>query len=104
MKSKLKPFNEKLWQQAVRDADKALTGKPSSYARVTLPVPASQGEVKAARKAISATQRDFAVVVGVSLETVKAWEGGTRIPEGPATKLIRLLLKRPKFAFEALAA
>ena len=97
MKTKLRPHNEKLYERALRDLDKSLEGKPSSYLRVTLPTPATKTEVKEARRAIDSTQREFAEVVGVSLETVKAWEAGKRVPEGPATKIIRILRRNRKF-------
>jgi len=103
MKSRLQPHNEKLWQQTLRDLPKFLAGKPSSYRKIDLPVAATSKEIKAARKSIHATQKKFAGVVGVSVETVKAWESGRRMPEGPASKAIRLILKDAKFAqkFEA---
>jgi putative transcriptional regulator len=82
----------------VLDLKNFLEGKPSSYTRVELPVPAASKEVKAVRKAVHQTQRQFAQVVGVSLETVKAWEAGKRVPEGAATKLMRLLLEEPAMA------
>jgi putative transcriptional regulator len=83
---------------ALRDIDKALAGKPSSYARIELPVPATKEEIKQARLAMHATQRDFAMTVGVSVQTVKSWESGDRSPEGPATKIIRMLRQRPAVA------
>ncbi len=36
MKTKLHPHNQKLYEQAIQDVDKALAGKPSSYTNVTL--------------------------------------------------------------------
>ena len=82
------------------DLEKSLRGEASSYTRVELPVPASVKEIKAARRSVHSTQREFASILGVSLETVKAWEAGRRVPEGVATKVLRLLLKRPKIASE----
>ena len=83
---------------ALTDVDNALKGLPSSYTRVDLPVPASKQEVRKARKALHVTQRDFAITMGVSVQTVKSWESGDRSPEGPATKLIRWLVKHPSQA------
>jgi DNA-binding transcriptional regulator YiaG len=103
MKSKLAPESEKLWKITLRDLPKFLAGKPSSYRRIPRPVAATSFEVKAARKSIHATQRRFALVVGVSVETVKAWESGRRAPEGPASKAIRLIRKNADFA-EVFAA
>lgn len=98
MKSKLPPHDEKLWQKAVNDTAKFLQGKPSGYRKITLPPVASKQEVVAARKAIHATQKRFAQVVGVSIDTVRAWETGRRRPEGPASKAIRLIRRDRHFA------
>lgn len=85
---------------AVLDLKNFLEGKPSSYTRVELPIPVAPQEVRAARKAVHSTQKQFAQVVGVSLETVKAWEAGKRVPEGAATKIMRLLLRKPQIALD----
>jgi putative transcriptional regulator len=98
MAIRLKPHDEKLWQEALRDLNKAEDDPSSTYSRVTLPEPASKSEIRAIRKALAVTQWTFAQLVGVSLETVKAWEAGKRVPEGPASKLMRLLMKRPSIA------
>ena len=97
MKSVLGKTTRKDVLLAIRDVDRALAGKPSSYSRIDLPIPATSQEVKAARRAMHATQRVFAAAVGVSVQTVKSWESGDRKPEGPATKLIRLLRQEPSF-------
>jgi putative transcriptional regulator len=102
-KIKLAPHSEKLWKQTLRDLPKFLAGKPSSYRKIELPAAASKKEVVEARKSIHATQRRFAEVVGVSVETVRAWEAGRRKPEGPASKAIRLIRKDKHFA-ELLAS
>jgi DNA-binding transcriptional regulator YiaG len=61
-------------------------------------LPAKPAEVKEVRKKLAVTQQDFADIVGVSLQTIKAWETGLRHPDGPASKLMRILQKDPKFA------
>jgi putative transcriptional regulator len=95
MKSILGRATKKDALQAILDVDKALAGKPSSYSRVELPIPASKKEILETRKALHLTQRVFAETVGVSIQTVKSWESGDRKPEGPATKLIRFLRSKP---------
>jgi putative transcriptional regulator len=100
MRPALKPHNERLARLAITDLEKAFRGEPSSYTRLELPEPATVQEVKAARKAVHSTQRQFAQTLGVSLETVKAWEAGKRTPEGVATKVLRLLKAEPKLALK----
>ena len=55
MKINLGPHDERLYKLAIRDLEKSLRGEKSSYTRVDLPVPATTKEVKAARKAVFAT-------------------------------------------------
>jgi putative transcriptional regulator len=104
MKIVLGPHNERLARLAIKDLEKSLRGERSSYVRIDLPEPATIKEVKAARKAVASTQRQFAELVGVSLETVKSWEAGKRTPEGIASKVMRILIKKPKIARELLAS
>lgn len=74
-------------------------GVKTGHFKTTIYVrPAKPAEIKETRKSLEITQQDFANVVGVSLQTVKAWETGIRNPDGPASKLIRLLKRDPKFA------
>jgi putative transcriptional regulator len=56
-------------------------------------VPAKPSEVRKTRQSLGFSRKTFAAVVGVSPITVKAWEIGKRTPEGPASKLIRLLMR-----------
>ena len=98
MRPMLRPENPKLARLAIRDLEKSLRGEKSSYTRIVLPIPATPKEVKTARRAFAATQRVFADLLGVSLETVKAWEAGKRTPEGVATTVLRNMIKDPKLA------
>ncbi len=63
-------------------------------------IPAKPKEVRSIRKVLKSTQLQFANIVGVSVDTVKAWEAGRRQPEGPASKLMRLLKKHTALAQE----
>ena len=60
--------------------------------------PAKPSEIKETRKKLEVTQQGLANIVGVSLQTVKAWETGARNPDGPASKIIRILSRDRKFA------
>jgi len=54
-----------------------------------------RSEVHAARHKLGMTQKQFAVVLGASLETLRKWEQGTRAPSGAAARLIRIIAYRP---------
>ena len=49
-------------------------------------------EIKQARQQAGLTQSAFAALLGVSIKTVQAWEGGWRTCPEPMQKLIRLVL------------
>lgn len=58
--------------------------------------------VRRIRIRIGMTQRDFAARINVSVDTVRHWEQGKRLPEGPAKALLRILDKVPEIALAAL--
>ncbi len=48
-------------------------------------------DVRMIRAKFSATQREFAELIGVSRETLRNWEEGRRRPHGPARALLRAI-------------
>ncbi len=59
--------------------------------------PASVAEVKKARKLTCLSQEKFAKCLGLSTDTIRAWEQGKRIPEVVVSKIIRMVIDNPKF-------
>jgi DNA-binding transcriptional regulator YiaG len=51
-------------------------------------------EIKAVRKAMRLTAKEFAELLGVTENTVNRWETGVRIARGPAALLIKQLAKQ----------
>ena len=47
-------------------------------------------DVKAVRAKLKKSQTDFALMIGVSVATLRNWEQGRRVPEGPALALLRV--------------
>ncbi len=84
--------------RSVRQAGRIRRGelKPS---RVTTFRPA---DVKAIRARMAQTQEEFALMIGVSVATLRNWEQGRRHPEGPALALLRVTAKNPKAVASAL--
>lgn len=68
-------------------------------ARVTTFKPA---DIKVIRKKLRASQGDFALMIGVSVATLRNWEQGRRVPEGPALALLRVAEKEPLAVAKAL--
>jgi putative transcriptional regulator len=59
-------------------------------------------DIKKIRARLHASQRQFAMMIGVSTSTLQNWEQGRRKPEGPAQALLRIAEKRPDAVLEAL--
>ena len=59
-------------------------------------------DVKAIRKRLRKSQAEFALMIGVSVATLRNWEQGRRIPEGPALALLRVASAEPRAVERAL--
>jgi putative transcriptional regulator len=59
-------------------------------------------DVKSVRKKLRASQSEFALMIGVSVATLRNWEQGRRVPEGPALALLRVAEKEPLAVAKAL--
>lgn len=55
----------------------------------------NKADVKAIRKNLRMTQKNFALIVGVSLKTVEAWESGKNSPSGSASRIMEIIAKDP---------
>jgi putative transcriptional regulator len=56
----------------------------------------------AMRKRMGASQREFAKLVGVSVDTLQNWEQGRRQPAGPSAVLLIVLEREPEAALRAM--
>lgn len=86
---------------AMEDAIAFAQGE-TSRGKVVYPKPMTPEEIKAARKELKLTQREFAVVFRVGLGTIRHWERGDRTPEGPAQVLLRVIMHEPDAVLRAL--
>jgi putative transcriptional regulator len=59
-------------------------------------------DIKRIRHRLEVSQRQFAMMIGVSMSTLQNWEQGRRHPEGPARALLRVVDKQPEAVFSAL--
>jgi putative transcriptional regulator len=59
-------------------------------------------DVQAVRAKLGASQAEFALMIGVSVSTLRNWEQGRRKPDGPALALLRVAARNPKAVIEAL--
>jgi len=58
--------------------------------------------VKKIRKKLHASQSEFALLIGISIDTLQNWEQGRRKPEGPALALLRVADADPQTVLKAL--
>lgn len=68
-------------------------------ARVTVVVPT---DVKEIRGRLGQSQEEFALMIGVSVATLRNWEQGRRVPDGPALALLRVADRNPQAVMQAL--
>lgn len=59
-------------------------------------------DVKAIRTKLRRSQTEFALMIGVSVATLRNWEQGRRTPEGPALALLRVVSAAPRTVARAL--
>jgi len=59
-------------------------------------------DIKAIRKRLGRSQPEFALMIGVSVSTLRNWEQGRRAPEGPARALLRVAAENPQAVIKAL--
>jgi putative transcriptional regulator len=58
--------------------------------------------VKSVREKLKASQTEFALMIGVSVATLRNWEQGRRSPEGPALALLPVAARNSRAVAEAL--
>lgn len=93
-----KMFRELL--KSVREGGRILRGEipPSRELEVR------DEDVRAIRKKLGKTQTEFALMIGVSVGTLRNWEQGRRRPVGPARALLRVAAKSPRAVAAALGS
>jgi putative transcriptional regulator len=84
--------------ESVREAGRILRGeaKPSREFVFT------PEDVQAIRKKLKKSQDEFALMLGVSVATLRNWEQGRRHPHGPARALLKIAAENPRAVEKAL--
>ncbi|MDD9985756.1 MAG: NadS family protein [Spirochaetaceae bacterium] len=59
-------------------------------------------DIKAVRRKLRRTQSEFALMIGVSVSTLRNWEQGRRTPDGPARVLLKVASENPEAIEQAL--
>jgi putative transcriptional regulator len=61
-------------------------------------------DIKAIRDRLGKSQSEFALLIGVSVSTLRNWEQGRRSPEGPARALLMVASENPEAVAAALGS
>jgi putative transcriptional regulator len=77
-------------------------GKPDT-SRYGVHIP-EEIDVKAIRAKLDMTQEEFAGRFGFSVNTLRHWEQGRRVPEGPTRAYLLVIDRNPKAVQKALKA
>jgi len=110
----MKKGNGSIEERLIRSMEQAVavsTGKAKATQSYALPLTAR--EVTAApapelnkaaivkiRSLLNASQKVFADVLNVSIGTVRSWEQGLRVPDGPSKRLLELAYRHPEIILE----
>jgi putative transcriptional regulator len=86
--------------QSVREAGQIRRGELKDYRSFKfLP-----DDIKNIRRKLGVSQTEFALMIGVSVATLRNWEQGRRTPEGPARALLKVAAESPEVVAKALQA
>jgi len=96
----MNPTDFKKLVTSVKQAGKIRRGQLRP-GRVTIFKPT---DVRAIREQFEVTQAEFAMMIGVSVATLRNWEQGRRMPDGPARALLKVAAVDPKAVALALSA
>lgn len=71
-------------------------------ATVTPPPRYGSSRVRRLRESLKLSQPVFARALNVSVGTVRGWEQGARIPDGPSRRLLEVVERHPRAILEAV--
>ena len=83
---------------SVKEGGKILRGEKEA-ARA---FPFDRLDIKRIREKYDLTQEQFAAMLGISVRTLRNWEQGRRVPEGPAMVLLRVADQNPQAILDSI--
>ena len=83
---------------SVKEAGAIMRGEIKPSRRIEV----SSLDIKAIRERTHKTQNEFALMIGVSLGTLRNWEQGRRKPDGPARALLKVVDLNPEYVEKVL--
>jgi len=83
---------------SIRETGRILRGEQKASREFTF----APEDVRAIRTKLRKSQDEFALMIGVSVATLRNWEQGRRQPHGPARALLKIAAANPKAVEKAL--
>jgi putative transcriptional regulator len=83
---------------SVREGGAILRGDRSASRSFTIQPPG----IRSIRDGYGLTQEQFAALLGISVRTLRNWEQGRRVPEGPARVLLQVVAKHPEAVLDVV--
>lgn len=84
--------------ESVREGGRILRGEAEPSREFSF----TPEDVQSIRKKLNKSQDEFALMLGVSVATLRNWEQGRRHPHGPARALLKIAAENPKAVERAL--
>ena len=85
--------------KSVRQGGAVLRGERKPSRSFQFPEP----NVRKIREKYRLSQQKFAVLLGISVATLRNWEQGRREPQGPARVLLHVAAKHPEAVLDVVA-
>lgn len=96
-------MNDELFAElvaSVREGGAILRGETPASRSFSVQPP----DIKRIRDGFGLTQEQFAALLGISVRTLRNWEQGRRVPEGPARVLLQVAAKHPEAVLDTVRA
>lgn len=84
--------------ESIREAGQIWRGEREAADQLVLEDP----DVVAIRRSYEMTQMEFSTLLGVNVGTLRNWEQGRRIPQGPVRVLLRIAEEHPRIMMKTL--
>ncbi len=95
-----RPSEEEIDRQAAEDGD-VWSEEDLANAILVYPTP-SAAQIKALRARLGLSQARFAHRFGFTVDTIRQYEQGRRVPSGPASTLLKVIAADPDAVIRAL--
>lgn len=83
---------------SVREGGAILRGERAPARAFKIDAP----DIKKIRLGYNLSQKEFATLLGISIATLRNWEQGRRVPEGPAKILLQVAARHPEIVWDVV--